>query len=98
MFQGKPRKEYETEEEYLQETLMFLHGLHNETLENVRKTDALIKDLQADLKVIKTPELKAMIENYIKKNEAMKQQGLDIIKRTRKDMGFVNAILKKIKR
>lgn len=98
MYQDKPRKEYETEEEYLQETLVFLHGMHNNALENIRTTDALIKDLQADLKVIKTPELKAMVENYIKKNEAIKQQGLDIIKRTRKDMGFVNAILKKIKR
>lgn len=98
MYQDKPRKEYETDIEYLEETLLWLHEMHSNTLENVRTTDALIKDLQADLKVIKTPELKAMVENYIKKNEAIKQQGLDIIKRTRKDMGFVNAILKKIKR
>ena len=66
-------------------------------LELVEKIEYFISNLQGDLKGIKTPELVQMVENMIVKQQGIKKQGLDVIKRCRSDLRFLNSILKKIK-
>lgn len=94
--QPKPlEKEYETVEEYLQEQLNMVYGAHNKFLEDSRKYATIIEDLQKDLKVITTPELKNIAENMIKKHEELRKQALEFVKRSRKDLGFINQLYKK---
>lgn len=93
-FEGK---EYSTDLEYLQQQVNYLWNVHSTTLEDVKKIKAMIKELEVDLKVIKTPELKVIVENMIAKNKGIITQGNEVVKRSRKDLGFLNSIYKKVK-
>lgn len=91
-------KEYETVEEYIQEQVNMLTGMHNTMLENVRKCGMIIKEVKEDLKKIKTPELQQFANNLLRQQEALKQQGLEMIRRSRKDLGLINQIWKQMRK
>lgn len=93
----KEKKEYTTDMEFVEQNLIFLNNMYNKALENTRSITSIIADLQDDLKAVKTPELKPVITNMINQHTSVKKQNLELIKRSRKDLGFFNSIYKKMR-
>ena len=90
-------KEPKTPQEFVEQNLIFLRNMNNQALEQVRNVESIIKDLKEDFESVKTPELKPVIQNLLGKYTQAKKQGLEMIKRSRKDMVFFNEIYKKLK-
>lgn len=90
--------EYSTDIEYIEQQLLFTTNMHHTWLEQMRKCESVITDLQNEAKKVETPELLNVIRNMIQQQQNGKKQLLEYIKRARKDLTFINSIYKKLKR